>query len=768
MPKAKRETILFHLLRTVFWIIVSGNHWLSATPKPVKGKDIFLKHCAECHGNRGEGVDDEYSKPLIGDWPRDKLTQYIEETMPDYDPALVKGQEAETVSHYIYNTFYQKPGLFAKTTRPELAHLTNRQYRQSVADLFAQFEGKPKITNPRHGLVGKYFNTEGMNKRKSIHTEKIDSVIDFNYSNKSPLKGMNPNKFSIYWEGSILPRESGWYEFFVKSPNGFEFRINQKNSSPTIEQKVSTGMLHETSAKLYLLGGRPYPFSLNYFKFDDPKASIELRWKTPIGKKEIIPADYFYTQVVPPSFVIQQKLPPDDASHGYERGTQVDGTWDEAITYAALDAAKYASRKIMRLAKPNNGEEKQQIIPIVENFVRFAFREKLSEEELTQYVRLKFSEQEPHNTTIEKIVLFTLKSPRFLYPEWQTLAKKEPDPYVIASRLALYFWDSIPDQRMHKLIESNNLHKKIHFEKQAKIMLKDSRTKAKFTEFMIAWLDMKNKELPRLDHKKFPNFSALLALDLRRSLLQWVENNVWEKSFKWNSFLGMDKVYVNARIAEFYGIQYPKNQKKEEFWEIDSSIIGREGLHTHPYVLVSHSYPDESSPIHRGIFTSRKILGRMLRPPTEAVSFENSEFDPSWTMRRKVEELTKSANCMSCHDLINPTGFLLEGYDAAGKKRSKILGQPIDLRVNYLDSDGSKRSFEKAGDLIDHALQSSMPPKSFVYELLKYLAKQPSESFVKVATSNLSKSLKNNHLSIPDLYMKLCYQAAFNGINWIK
>ena len=34
----------------------------------LKGKAIFEKQCAECHGSKGQGVVGEYEKPLTGDW----------------------------------------------------------------------------------------------------------------------------------------------------------------------------------------------------------------------------------------------------------------------------------------------------------------------------------------------------------------------------------------------------------------------------------------------------------------------------------------------------------------------------------------------------------------------------------------------------------------------------------------------------------------------------------------------------------------------------
>ncbi len=734
------------------------------------GEKLYIQHCAECHGDKGQGVENEYSKPLIGDWPVTKLIHYVDKTMPDYDPNLVQGKEADAISRFIFTNFYKKPELFEKRSKVQLARLTNRQYRQSVTDLFGQFKGQPVLDNPIQGLKGKYYNAEGMNKRKKIHAERVDAMIHFNYRNKAALDGMNPKKFSVYWEGSILPRESGWYEFFVKSPNGFELSVNKSVGGPTIDEKVTAGKLREERAKLFLLGGRPYPIRLNYFKFDDPNASIELSWKTPSGKKEIIPADYFFTQVVPPSFVSQQKLPPDDASYGYERGIRIDSTWDEATTFAALEASVYAGKRMDQLAGTNDKDQnrKQKIKTFSEKFIHYAFREKLSEEELNRYVHSKFSDDIPLHISVEKIVLTALKSPRFLYPEWKALTKKEKDSYVVATRLALYFWDSIPDRKLHDLIERNQFSKQNHIEGEAKRLLNDPRSQAKLNDFFLHWLDMKNKELPSLSRKVFPEFSSALALDLRRSLLRWIENSIWKQMITWSQFLEMEKMEVSKRMASFYGLSYHPDANATGFIQINASDLKRQGLHTHPYILASHSYPEESSPIHRGVFTARKILGRTLRPPKEAVVFNYADYDPTWTMRKKVTELTKATNCMSCHDQINATGFVLENFDATGRQRSEIGGVPIDLQVNYLDDKGIERRFLGSQDLISHAVESANSAKSFVEELFRHLTKQPVRSYAKIDFGRLSEMVKNGQLSLRDLYFQLGFLGASDGFSFLK
>jgi hypothetical protein len=425
---------------------------------------------------------------------------------------------------------------------------------------------------------------------------------------------------------------------------------------------------------------------------------------------------------------------------------------------------------MLRLARTNEKDEKkrEKIITFAKEFVRYAFREKLSKAEIDHYINSKFGEDVPLHISIEKIVLLTLKSPRFLYPEWQSLAKKNKDPFVVASRMALYFWDSIPDKRIHSLIDRDQLLKEWQVEGQAKVMLKDARTKAKFNDFMMHWLDMKNKELPTISLKKYPEFNAALALDLRRSLLSWIEKSIWEKTISWQEFLRMDQIQVNERIAKFYEAPYPAENNSSGFVELNASVTGHKGLFTHPYILASHSYAEETSPIHRGVFTARKILGRTLRPPTEAVSFRNADFNPNWTMRQKVTELTKAANCMSCHDQINSSGFVLENFDATGKIRTQIQGKPIDLKVEYLDSKGEKREFQDANDLLQHALTSPQPAKSFINELFMHLAKQAAPSYDKIEINQLAKMLNEGELSIQELYLKLCFQAASDGFAYAK
>src|SRR5687768_2488639 len=55
-------------------------------PPSHPGAAVYTKVCADCHGQQGEGVKDEYDEPLIGERSLAALTKRIARTMPDDDP----------------------------------------------------------------------------------------------------------------------------------------------------------------------------------------------------------------------------------------------------------------------------------------------------------------------------------------------------------------------------------------------------------------------------------------------------------------------------------------------------------------------------------------------------------------------------------------------------------------------------------------------------------------------------------------------------------
>ena len=186
---------------------------------------------------------------------------------------------------------------------------------------------------------------------------------------------------------------------FVKSPNGFEPSVNRSVGPPTIDEKVTAGTLARGECKAVSSGWTcPYPFRLNYFKFDDPNASIELSWKTPVGDKEIIPAEYFFTRSLLHPLLASKNFHPMMPLMVMKRGSK---SIPPGMKLPPLLPLKHQPMRGNEwtvwpepMKRTKTGRQKK-IITFSEEFLRHAFREKLTTEELHQYVHSKFSAHTP-------------------------------------------------------------------------------------------------------------------------------------------------------------------------------------------------------------------------------------------------------------------------------------------------------------------------------------------------------------------------------------
>ena len=145
--------------------------------------------------------------------------------------------------------------------------------------------------------------------------------------------------------------------------------------------------------------------------------------------------------------------------------------------------------------------------------------------------------------------------------------------------------------------------------------------------------------------------------------------------------------------------------------------------------MADFAYSSTSSPIHRGVFIARSLLGRMLRPPPEAVTPLAPQFEPDLTTRERVALQTRPESCQSCHALINPLGFPFEHFDATGRFRKEELGHPILAHGNYVTRQGETVGFDGVRQLANFLAESSETHSAFVGQLFHGMIKQPIRAY---------------------------------------
>jgi hypothetical protein len=304
----------------------------------------------------------------------------------------------------------------------------------------------------------------------------------------------------------LFARETGSYEFIIRTENGARLWVNDTDT-PLIDAWVRSGTEIERRASLPLLGGRAYPLRLEIFKSRKARektASIALAWKPPHGVEEVIPARCLSPEPFPETYLVSTAFPPDDRSLGWERGTTVSKAWDEATTEAALDAASYVATHLAELAGVSrfSSDREARVRTFLGQFAERAFRRPLTSEQKRFFLDRQFEAAPDTETAVKRVVLLTLKSPRFLYPE----IGPDHDAYEVAARLSYGLWDSLPDQQLLDAAANGKLETREQVAQQAERMLGDPRARDKLRAFLLHWLQLEQGSDLAKDPKQFPGF----------------------------------------------------------------------------------------------------------------------------------------------------------------------------------------------------------------------------------------------------------------------
>ena len=772
-------------------IVTAGWALAADSVQHPEGAAIYKKMCAECHGDKGQGVPDKYDEPLHGNRSVEALTKRIARTMPDDDVGKCVGQDAANVAAYIYDAFYS-PRAYARLTPPEwdLARLTIDQYRTSVADLVGRF--RPGFDRPpgvEHGLKAHYsgaqfekppepdpatadakpedktpakkVDVKKLKDRPRTRFDRVDPQVAFDFKTESPdPEKIAADDFSVRWDGSIFAEDTGTYEFIVRTENGLRLSVND-TKTPLIDAWVASGQnVREEKKSIFLLGGRSYPIVLEFFKFQDKTASIQLQWKTPHGVVETIPSDHLSPNPLRKSMIVSTKFPADDRSVGYERGTGVSKEWDQATTEAAIDVAEHVAASLGELAGVNDKtpDRVDKLKQFSRRFAEAAFRRPLNDADYQRYVERQFAAAKTPEIAVKRVVLLALKSPRFLYPELPR--EGVADAYDVATRLALYLWDSLPDQTLLQAAAQGKLKTREQISTQATRMLGDLRAKAKLRGFFHYWLELERAEAVAKDPKSFPEFDAQVLADLRTSLELFLDQVVWSEKSDYRELLEANYLLLNERLGKLYG----KDVTGSGFQRVDFDPHQRAGVVTHPYLLAAFASSKATSPIHRGVFLTRTIVGMTLKPPPMAVSFDDAKFDAHFTMREKITELTKNNTCMSCHGTINPLGFSLENYDAIGRWRTKDNNKPINPVTDFNTDEGDTVRLTGARDLVKFAAENPSGHRAFIHLLFHHTVKQAVDTCGPDALETLRQSFVSSGFNIRQLLVAIATDATARGL----
>lgn len=370
---------------------------------------------------------------------------------------------------------------------------------------------------------------------------------------------------------------------------------------------------------------------------------------------------------------------------------------DVAGPFDAGGNAELASRRAVFVCQPKRAvEEAPCARRILGGLARRAWRGPVSEAELAPLLKIYAQERAAggFESGVEAAIEALLVSPRFLFaveappPAGASGSAYRVSDYDLATRLSLFLWSSIPDERLLTLAGQGKLHQPAVLNAEIARMLADNRAEALTENFAGQWLYLRNLDQQRPDITEFPDFDVPLRAAMATETRMFFAH-VLSANRPVTDFIRADYTFLNERLARHYGIG---GVRGPAFRKVSlSPDLPRGGLLGQASILTVTSYGNRTSVVKRGKWILDNLLASPPPPPPADVPALKTEHDGrKLTAREQLELHRANPACASCHQRMDPLGFALENFDAVGAWRTQDAGRVIDASAVLADGTAFK------------------------------------------------------------------------------
>ncbi len=334
---------------------------------------------------------------------------------------------------------------------------------------------------------------------------------------------------------------------------------------------------------------------------------------------------------------------------------------------------------------------------VFENFATKAFRgRKPSPAYLDKLVALFEAELaatgKPVLSLVEPLAVI-LSSPSFLYlsePFEKPWIKDDKKPYPervpltkreFAIRLAYFLWSSPPDEELMEVAMSGDLKKPEVLRQQVDRMLDDPRSWEFVTGFTHQWLHMERLDFFNYNHRLYPHFDESVKESARNEVFHTIQYILDERR-PVGDLLNPDYLVVNDVLINYYRLKALRGGiEGTEFRKLAIPEDNpRGGLLGMAAILAMGSDGERTSPVERGAWIMRKLLHNPPPPAPPNVPQLSRNADKPISARQLLTLHNEEAQCAQCHKKIDPLGFGLEHFDAAGLWREKERAEVVQGR----------------------------------------------------------------------------------------
>ena len=364
-----------------------------------------------------------------------------------------------------------------------------------------------------------------------------------------------------------------------------------------------------------------------------------------------------------------------------------------------------------------------------------------------------------------------LMSPAFMYrgmlTEHSGTGQRAVDDFELAERLSYFIWGDMPDDELLKLAASGQLREPAVFRSQIDRLLSAPGVRNLSENFAVEWLALDEIDRARL---KIPQRQALKSQPIDFMHYLFTENR------RLTELIDSRVAFANPFTAHHYGadrkqmVRYQK-PKGIEVEAVPNQRIQlketkeRGGILTMPGIAAMNH-----GPVIRGTWILERIFGEDLPdPPMDVGSVPPNKKGEQLSFRERFERHRSEATCAVCHDKIDPLGFAMQRYNAAGGyiplklvSGKKKAGGPAE----ELDTSGQLSGGERFADMreLKKILVTSQRPvivRNQVERMLSYALCRKLEIYDQPVLEEITEKMIRTNGSYRDLVQEIAVSLPF-------
>jgi hypothetical protein len=308
---------------------------------------------------------------------------------------------------------------------------------------------------------------------------------------------------------------------------------------------------------------------------------------------------------------------------------------------------------------------------LLRNFLPVAYRMPVEESEVRRLMTLfqsRYDRGLGFAGSMMACYTAALASQKFVY-----LDLGEPgrlDDNALATRLALFLWNSQPDAALMQHVAAGDLHKPEVLRAETNRLLADPRSRRFVDAFCDYWLELRKMDETTPDLNLYNDYfiDDALVEDAAEETRLFV-NDLVQRNLPARNVVDSDFTFINERLATHYGLRGVNGVAFRRVSLPAKSVRG--GLMTQASILKVTANGTTTSPVLRGKWIMERIVGFEIPLPPASVPAVEPDVRGATTIREQLDKHRADESCAMCHRKIDPAGFALESFDVLGGYRDR-------------------------------------------------------------------------------------------------